>query len=495
MRSGILAFSFAAALFMGLHAPVRGREAEPQKPTASLAAMMREVCEAVLAHHIEPPARQQMVLAGLRGAYATAGQPAPRDLASKVSSALSNADLDALIAGLPPEVRDRAESKPEEALQAMLTGVRGHLELIPARHKKVNDQVAGNLYVGIHVALGLDEQKRPILFDVRQGGPADRAGMKKGDILDTVDGDDISRLPLLGLIDKLRGPQGSTVAVGYHSPPDTTPRKATMTRGVLPQKTVLGPRDTPGDQDFFLDDSDSQPIAYIKLNSLFGSTPQELRAALRKIEERKPAGLILDLRPVAQSNLHAAVLTADELIESGTICLAKWVDHVETFAAEPDAGLRGVPLAVIVSESIGTDAAVVASALKHARGALIVGPPCLPEGSIEGSYPVLDGSYFLELPAGTLEQADGKPLGVPLSKASELAREGPATDPALIRSAGLLPDVPVGTARKVSPGTPIPPFAAELAKRVGKYDATVQKAAEALKGRAAARTTRGAPGQ
>ena len=58
-----------------------------------------------------------------------------------------------------------------------------------AKERRVAEQIAGNRYVGIHITLGMDEkEKRPMIHDVFPGGPAGRAGIKDGAVLEEVDG-------------------------------------------------------------------------------------------------------------------------------------------------------------------------------------------------------------------------------------------------------------------------------------------------------------------
>ena len=76
-------------------------------------------------------------------------------------------------------------------LQGLLADVSGGASLISAKERAVQEQIEGNRYVGIHIALGMnDQEKRPRIAEVIEGGPADRAGVKKDDLLETIDGVD-----------------------------------------------------------------------------------------------------------------------------------------------------------------------------------------------------------------------------------------------------------------------------------------------------------------
>jgi len=64
--------------------------------------------------------------------------------------------------------------------------------IIQAALDRVAEQMAGNRYVGIHITLGMDDkEKRPMIPSVFPGGPAGRAGIKDGAIIEEIDGADI----------------------------------------------------------------------------------------------------------------------------------------------------------------------------------------------------------------------------------------------------------------------------------------------------------------
>ncbi len=99
----------------------------------------------------------------------------------------------------------------EEAfLNGLLDSVSGAPNLMPEKERKVQEQSEGNRYVGIHIALGMDEsEKRPKIMEVIEGGPADRAGVKSGDLVEQIDGADTKGMPLREAVDRLRGDEGT----------------------------------------------------------------------------------------------------------------------------------------------------------------------------------------------------------------------------------------------------------------------------------------------
>ena len=148
--------------------------------------------------------------------------PVPLGLGRRVSAVATPEQLAALL----KEVWPKTTAKPmttdaiEEALlEGLLADVPGGAQLMTAKESKVAESMAGNRYVGIHVALGMDDkEKRPTMHDVFAGGPADRAGVKKGDLLEEVDGVDTKGMKLREVVDRLRGDEGTDVTIKVRQP-------------------------------------------------------------------------------------------------------------------------------------------------------------------------------------------------------------------------------------------------------------------------------------
>jgi carboxyl-terminal processing protease len=365
-----------------------------------------------------------MILGGLRGAYKAAGRPLPAGLARRISALGDPGALLALMAEAWPEpAAEHAKvDLGELMMDGLLATVPGGAELEPEKQRRVNESMEGNLYVGIHVALSRDEKNDLVLFgDVFEGGPADRAGVRRGDVLESTDGRPVKGRTLMDVVDQLRGPNGTDVVVGVRTPPNGPVRTLKMTRGMLPRTTVAGVRKRPGGGwDVCLDAKGAGPVGYLKVTEIMGSTPQEARAMAGRMEAEGAEALIVDLRGVRQASLHPTVLLADALLDGGTIGRVRGTDRVETFQADADTLFRGRPVAVLVDENSVGEAAWLAAALQDNRRAVVVGRPLQLSSAVTGRVPVLDGAYSLRMATGTLERGDGRAFGSPVTASPEV---------------------------------------------------------------------------
>jgi carboxyl-terminal processing protease len=436
------------------------------KLSPDLAKRVQEITDAVLEHHIDPPVRQQMILSGIKALYQAAGVSVPTDLSRRVSALATPEQIAAFIADAWPKTTAKpvaAKELQETLMNGLLDSVSGGARLVSAKDRKVEEQLEGNRYVGIHVALSMNEsEKRPTIFDVFEGGPADRAGVKKHDLLEAVDGVDTKGMTLREVIDRTRGDEGTDVVIQVRQPKEPRSRTMKITRGQLPHPTVTGIRKQPsGDWKVRFDGPD--PIGYLKIIEIAASTPHELRKMAQQLESQGARALVLDLRGhIGGNSVHPAVLLADYLLDRGAIGRVRSSRGETTYQADPDALLRGWPIAVLVDLSTSGTAEWLAAALQDNHRAVVVGTPTsgamrsrsasglvAPSATgIRSRVSVGDGSWSIELLTGHLERGDGRrlsgPAEVPIGDLPSIAM-GPRK-PGKIET-GVTPDLAVGPNR------------------------------------------------
>jgi carboxyl-terminal processing protease len=420
--------TFLVSLLLGASACSQVLVADETSPTPNcppdLARRIGEITDAVLEHHIDPPARQQMVLGGVKALYQATRSPVPAGLSRRVSALTAPKQIATFLTDIWPKstVKPITATALEEAMiQGLLADISEGASLISAKERAVMEQFEGNRYVGIHIALGLnDQEKRPSIFDVIDGGPADRAGVKKGDLLEMIDGADTKGMPLREAVDRLRGDEGTNVTIKVRQPKAANSRTYTVTRGQHARSTVLGVRKRPaGDWDCMLDAS--APIAYLRIDQIAMSTPHDLRKLARRLESQGHCGIILDLRSVGGTSVHPAVLLADDLLPGGVIGRVQSAGREVTYQADPDALFRGLPIAALVNQFTSGTAEWIVAALQDNHRAMIVGSPTFSatvvtqggisrRSDVRSTVSVGDGSWSMELMTGYLERGDGRRL-------------------------------------------------------------------------------------
>jgi carboxyl-terminal processing protease len=331
------------------------------------------------------------------------------------------------------------------------------------------EQTEGNRYVGIHIALGTnDQEKRPSIFEVIEGGPADRAGVKKDDLIDQIDGVDTKGMKLREAVDRLRGQEGTDVTIQVRQPKTTKPRTYTITRGQHARSTVQGIHKRPaGGWDCRLDTIG--PIGYLKISEITASTPHDLRKLARQLENHGHWGIVLDLRGLGGASVHPTVLLADSLLAGGVIGRVQTAQREVTFQSDSDALFRNSPIAVLVDNGTWGTAEWLAAALQDNHRATIVGVPTysatngnragmIVSTDVRSRVSLGDGMGAIDLTTGRLKRGDGRPIGREPSALSTEVPVSPSRTMDLEKvKTGVKPDHMVGfngngAARQAPPG-------------------------------------------
>jgi carboxyl-terminal processing protease len=342
-------------------------------------------------------------------------------LSRRVSQVTTTQELAALLDEIWPGAASKSpntEELVEVLLHGLLASVSGEPQLMPEKERKVQEQSAGNRYVGIHVALSMDEQaNRPKMNAVIEGGPADRAGVKPDDLIEQIEGVDTKGMSLRDVIDRLRGDEGTSVTIKVRQADSATARTYTIVRGQHPRPSIEGwQKRSNGDWDFRM--PASHAIAYMKLSELVGSTPHELRKLAAQLQRDGVKAIVLDVRSLWSNSVHTALLIADSLLEGGTIGRVRTSHGETTYQADADALFRGWPLAVLVDRNTSGASEWLAAALQDNKRAVVIGAPTssanINPGNavVTSTVPLRGGDWALSLATGILERGNGKPLSL-----------------------------------------------------------------------------------
>ncbi len=395
-------------LLVGLAAGLTVAAARAADESRETARQLWTLTDLVLAKHITPPSRQEMLLAAVRSM--TVNQQVAADLGRRISDITTPEQLAPVLRELWPQT---AAGEPADAKklfatlgQAMLRIVPGNPELIPADQHKVLEQISHNRYVGIGVQLAGAPRENLIEIVVPfPGGPARKAGARPGDLILEIDGVNVAEVPLGKVVDLLRGEDGTKVNVVVRQKDAAEKRTLHMTRGVVPFTTLLGYRRT-GEEEWNHRVEPAAPVAYVRVSRLTSSAVHELRQIERRLQADGCRAVILDLRFTHDGDLQQGLLTADALLESGV--LGKVRDrhnNVKEYKADPDCLFRGWPLAVLVSPGTrGAGPELLATALQANGRAVLVGEPTRGEAYVATSHPLPDDLGVVRLPTAVLER-------------------------------------------------------------------------------------------
>ncbi|WP_406450675.1 S41 family peptidase [Streptomyces sp. NBC_00876] len=262
------------------------------------------------------------------------------------------------------------------------------------------EQALDGSYTGVGIAARRSADGLVAVARVQPGSPADRAGIRAGDLLRSVDGHRVDRRPVSDVVALLRGDRsgaaaGSAVVLGVQRGSAT--RTETLRRARLATQAVtvrrLGPYR-----------SDSSAAVLIEVGSFTKGSGAAVREAVR--EAPAGAGVLLDLRGNSGGLVTEAVTAASAFLDGGLV--ATYDVHGEQRALYAEAGGDTVrPVVVLIDGGTMSAAELLTGALQDRGRAVTVGSRTFGKGSVQMPSRLAGGSVA-ELTVGHYRTPAGR---------------------------------------------------------------------------------------
>jgi len=287
----------------------------------------------------------------------------------------------------------------ETAIAGMLSGLDPRSVYLNENEYKALKGPAGEEAASPGIVVTLENGTVKVVSP-RDGSPAAAAGIKPGDLIFTIDKEPTYDLTLPEIEQKLRGPEGSEVALmlrrGTGAPIET---KLKRTAGRSP---AVSTRVEGGD------------IAYVRLAGFDAGTAVALTDAVKQVRQQagnKLLGFIIDMRNNPGGNFDAAVAAADAFIDKGDIAVVKSrkPDSVKHIAATPGDLATGLPIVALVNGGTAREAELVAGALQDNHRAVLLGTKTFGEAAIETVIP-LNGNGAIKLTTARFVTPSGRAI-------------------------------------------------------------------------------------
>ncbi|MDP2718208.1 MAG: S41 family peptidase [Dehalococcoidia bacterium] len=254
---------------------------------------------------------------------------------------------------------------------------------LDAEHYALESENLHGKFEGIGANVGMDAEGRVVIISPMPDSPAEKAGIKAGDIVVKVDGQAVDGLSLNELVLKIRGPRNTMVTLEVIHRGDTVPVIIEIIRGEIKLTSVSFK---------MIDDT-----AYIKINSFSDNTNDELLPYLKKALENDARDMIIDLRFNPGGLLDTVVAVTSNFLTDGDIVLHT-VDsekHKTTTRVRKDGILKNIPLAVLINEFSASGSEVMSGSLQDNKRAVLIGTETFGKGSVNITRPLSDGSAVI----------------------------------------------------------------------------------------------------
>jgi carboxyl-terminal processing protease len=274
-------------------------------------------------------------------------------------------------------------------------GDEGHTTfLTPEELDRQRSDISGK-FTGIGALLGVKDGL-PIIVAPFDGSPADRSGVKAGDIIMEVDGEDVTSWSLNDVVDNIRGEEGTEVVLTLLRPEEGESLEIPITRGEITVPAATWAM-LPGTE-----------VALIRLSQFSANAEEELVRAIREAEDAGAASLIVDVRNNPGGLLDQAVRVTSQFLEGGNVVQqADAEGHRQAYPVLPGGQATDIPMVVLINGGSASSSEIFAGAIQdHERG-LLVGETTFGTGTVLEPF-ILDDGSGLMLGTSQWLTADGR---------------------------------------------------------------------------------------
>lgn len=275
-----------------------------------------------------------------------------------------------------------------------------------SRFNQVVEQEFGG--IGIQVHIDVDNNKRLTVMTPLPGTPAYKAGVRAGDVIDSIEGKSTKGFTLSQAIQTLKGRAGEKVKISVIHKGTKKAIPLTITREIIHVATVLGDTYKKDDAwDYMINKKDK--IGYIRLTHFSRHSAEELKDALEDLIKQDMKGLILDLRFNPGGLLSQATEISDLFIESGKIVSTQGRNSRNRKWEATKAGTYAdFPMAVLVNRYSASASEIVSACLQDHKRARIIGERTWGKGSVQNVIELEEGDSALKLTTASYHRPSGK---------------------------------------------------------------------------------------
>lgn len=273
-----------------------------------------------------------------------------------------------------------------KSIDAMLNNLDPYTEYYPASKADELKMMTTGKYAGIGSVIRFHtDKKSTVISEPYEDMPAQRAGLKAGDVLISIDGVDVKGMSTDSVSDRLRGEPGTTLTVEYERPGKKGTQKVKIQREsiALPAIPYYGIQ--------------KGNIGFIQLTSFTDGCAKEMRRALVELKKQGATSFIIDLRSNGGGLLNEAVDIVNLFIPKDKIVVTtkgKIKQSNETYKTQKAPIDTTSPIVILVDGQTASASEIVAGSLQDFDRAVIIGSRTFGKGLVQSTREVIGGGYL-----------------------------------------------------------------------------------------------------
>ena len=246
-------------------------------------------------------------------------------------------------------------------------------------YKDISEKTKGEFCgIGAYISQGKNDNSLKVAGGVK-GGPAEKAGIKKGDIIVEVDGENIQGKDSSYAVSKMKGKKGTNVSISVMRKGNKKPITFNIKREVIHDNTVSYK---------MLDNN----IGYISVSAFETVTKKQFKSAVDCLEKKNEKGLIIDLRDNGGGLLDTALDMLDQILPKKLVVYTKDKNGVaEEYYTKDDKEIK-IPIVILVNGTSASASEVFCGALRDYGKAKLLGTKTFGKGIVQSSFAFRDGT-------------------------------------------------------------------------------------------------------
>ncbi|MBK9090461.1 MAG: S41 family peptidase [Holophagales bacterium] len=268
------------------------------------------------------------------------------------------------------------------SISGMLDTLDPHSNFLePEEYGAMQEKQRGSFY-GLGIIISKRNGRVTVITPV-EGSPAQRLGIRAGDIIDLVEGEPIDDLPIDAVVKKLKGPKGTTVKITIVRPGLGEPLQMTVTRAEIPTNSVSFA--------FMVEPE----VGYIRLKDFTHTSAPEVAEAWAKLEKQGMKKLVFDLRANPGGLLDQAIAVSDFFLRKGekvVITRGRQANSEQIFTAPGRNTKARIPVVVLINKGSASAAEIVAGAIQDQDRGLVAGTTSWGKGLVQSVYTLSDSA-------------------------------------------------------------------------------------------------------
>lgn len=249
----------------------------------------------------------------------------------------------------------------------------------PEQYREFRQETEGE-FGGVGIEIGM-EKGRPVVISPIEGTPAFRAGVRSGDVIIEINGEDTSNMTLPDVVKRIRGKPGTKVTLTIIRKGSDKPIKVELERALIKIESVRWTK--------------FEDVGYIRLSQFTEGAGRDVERALKALASQNVKGIILDLRNDPGGLLTEAINVSELFLKEGKLIVYTKTKKGEVnryFSRRKSAVPENLPLVVLINRGSASASEIVAGALQDHKRAVVLGEKSFGKASVQNIIPLEDGS-------------------------------------------------------------------------------------------------------